>query len=68
MKKTSVLLLIAMAVFPVVFSSCSSLASSSTGEGTSTASASTSVADHEHYNAAAMGYENNWPFGQNSYR
>jgi hypothetical protein len=68
MKKTSVLPLIAIAVFPVVFSSCSSLASNSAAQGTSTASASTSIADHEHFNAAAMGYENNWPFGQNGYR
>jgi hypothetical protein len=26
------------------------------------------IADQEHYNAAAMGYENKWPFGPSTYR
>jgi hypothetical protein len=63
-KKTLLLTLVAVGTFSMLFSSCS------TTEKTATApsAADNTIADDEHYNPAAMGYDNNWPYGPNTYK
>ena len=64
-KKPLLLILVGIGTFPVLFSSCSTTNKTADAPG---AAARNSAADHEHYNSAAMGYDNAWPYGPNTYR
>jgi hypothetical protein len=65
MKTTSLLVLLVVGTFPVLFSSCSATDKTAAAPGPA---AHTGVANHEHYSSAAMGYDNTWPYGPNTYR
>ena len=65
LKKKLILTLAAVGTLPILFSSCSSTEKTAAA---ASATAHNSIADHEHYNSAAMGYDNKWPFGPDSYR